>query len=57
MTEGPFKRIEELEAKLAKAVAIAKDAIETMEDDPFFPYREGERLRTALVELKGQDDE
>jgi len=50
-------RIEELEANLAKAVAIAKDAIETMECGPFFPDREGRRLFAALAELKGQDDE
>ena len=49
--------IEELSAKLAKAVAIAKDAIETMEEGPFFPEREGQRLLAALAELEGQDDE
>ena len=49
-------RIVELSAKLAKAVAIAKDAIETMEEGPFFPEREGQRLLAALAELKGQDD-
>ncbi len=43
--------IEELEAKLAKAVAIAKDAVETMESGPFFPDREGQRLLAALAEL------
>ena len=39
------------QGKLAEAGAIAKDAIETMECDPFSPYREGQRLRTALAEL------
>ena len=54
---GTAKRIEELEAKLAKAVAIAKDAIETMECGPFFPDQEGQRLLADLATLKGQDDE
>ena len=35
--EKSADRIEELEAKLAKVVAIAEDAIETMESGPFFP--------------------
>ena len=48
--------IEELSSKLEQAVAIAKDAIETMEEGPFFPEREGQRLLAALAELKGQDD-
>ena len=47
---------EELEAKLSEAVAIAKEAIETMECGPFLPDR-GQRLLAALAELKGQDDE
>jgi hypothetical protein len=51
MREVGQHRIEELEGKLAEAGAIAKDAIETMECDPFSPYREGQRLRTALAEL------
>ena len=49
-------RAESAESKLAKAVAIAKDAIETMEEGPFFPEREGQRLLAALAELKGQDN-
>ncbi len=49
-------RIEELEAKLAKAVAIAKDAIETMECGPFFPDREGQRLLAALRRTKQHNE-
>lgn len=54
MALGYAAQVEELEAKLSKAVAIAEDAIETMESDPFFPEEEARRLRNALAELKGE---
>lgn len=43
----------ELEAKLEKAVAIAKDAIETMECGPFFPDQESQRLLADLAAVTG----
>ena len=49
-------RIEELEANLANAVAIAEDAIETMECGPFFPDREGQRLLAALRRTKQHNE-
>ena len=47
-----YERIEELELKLAKAVAIAEDAIDTMVQGPFSPGDEGDRLRADLLELR-----
>jgi hypothetical protein len=49
-------RIEELEAKLAKAVVIAMDAIDTMEAGPFFRDQEAKRLLASLAELKGEKE-
>ena len=40
--------------KLAKAVGIAKDAIETMVSGPIFPRQEEKRLLKMLAELEEQ---
>jgi hypothetical protein len=43
----------ELEAKLAKAVDLAKEAIETMASGPFYPEEEERRLLAKLAEIGG----
>ena len=45
--------VRDLEAKLAKAVELAKEAIETMASGPFFPEEEERRLLAKLAEIEG----
>jgi ribosome-binding protein aMBF1 (putative translation factor) len=42
------------ETKLAKAVELAKEAIETMASGPFFPDEEERRLLSKLAEIEGE---
>lgn len=49
-----MNKADEVEAKLAKAVGIAKDAIETMVSGPIFPRQEEKRLLKMLDELEEQ---
>jgi len=44
----------QLRDKLAKAVEIAKEAIETMASGPFFPEEEERRLLAKLAEVEGE---
>jgi DNA repair exonuclease SbcCD ATPase subunit len=43
-----------LEARLGKAVELAKEAIETMASGPFFPDEEEQRLLSKLAEIEGE---
>jgi hypothetical protein len=45
-------KTDELEAKLAKAVELAKEAIETMVSGPFYPDEEERRLLSKLAEIE-----
>jgi hypothetical protein len=42
------------EDMLAKAVGLAKEAIETMASGPFFPDEEERRLLSKLAEIEGE---
>jgi predicted RNase H-like nuclease (RuvC/YqgF family) len=48
------KEIDDLKVKLAKAVELAKEAIETMASGPFFPDEEERRLLSKLAEIEGE---
>jgi hypothetical protein len=50
-------RIEDLTDQLAKAVDLAKEAIETMVSGPFYPEEEERRLLSKLAEIEGEKHE